>query len=119
MISEGAKRGLFLSKEKSLVYYARLEPANKDPLGRGVPRADLRGFKLLGAPLGTEEFEANILEERPLAFATFSTVSTSWTTLTWSTNCSRAASASPRWPSSCAQWTLPTTRNSGKALTGR
>ena len=64
MMSEGAKRGLYLSKEKSLVYHAHLEPANKDPLGRGVPRADLRGFKLLGAPLGTEEFEANILEER-------------------------------------------------------
>ena len=64
MMSEGAKRGLFLSKEKSLVYHAHLEPANKDPMGRGVPRADLRGFKLLGAPLGTEEFEANILEGR-------------------------------------------------------
>ena len=24
----------------------------------------IRGFKLLGAPLGTEEFQANILEER-------------------------------------------------------
>ena len=62
--SEGAKRGLFLSKEKSLVYNAVLEPANKDPLSRGVPRADLKGFKLLGAPLGTEEYEGEILEER-------------------------------------------------------
>ena len=62
--SEGAKRGLFPSKEKSLVYNAVLEPANKDPLSGGVPRADLKGFKLLGAPLGTEEFEAEILEER-------------------------------------------------------
>ena len=32
MMSEGAKRGLYLSKEKSLVYHAHLEPANKDPL---------------------------------------------------------------------------------------
>ena len=35
-----------------------------DPLGRGVIRGEDRGFKLLGAPVGSWEYEEEVPESR-------------------------------------------------------
>ena len=64
LVREGPSRGLHLSKEKSLVFCPHHDPADQDPLGRGVTRVQKQGIKLLGAPVGEREYEAEILEER-------------------------------------------------------
>jgi hypothetical protein len=58
---EGVPRGPHLSRVKSLVY---CPDHDQDPLGRGVTRVEARGIKLLGAPVGEQEYEAKILEKR-------------------------------------------------------
>jgi hypothetical protein len=62
--AEGVPRGLHLNQEKSLVSCPVHDPADQDPLERGVTRADDRGAKLLGAPLGNLEFQEEVLESR-------------------------------------------------------
>jgi hypothetical protein len=64
LVAEGEPRGLHLSRDKSLVFCPEHDPADLDPLGRGVTRAENRGFKLLGAPVGSHDFEEAILGER-------------------------------------------------------
>ena len=61
---EGPPRGLHLLKEKSLVFCPHHDPADQDPLGRGVTRVQKKGIKLLGAPVGEKDYKAEILEER-------------------------------------------------------
>ena len=64
LVREGVPRGLHLSKEKSLVFCPHHDPDDQDPLGRGITRVQNRGIKLLGAPIGEADFEAEILEQR-------------------------------------------------------
>ena len=63
LVKEGEPRGLFLSQEKSLVFCPEHDPNDQDPLSRGVKRAEGKGFKLLGAPLGAKEFEEEVLSQ--------------------------------------------------------
>jgi hypothetical protein len=64
LLVEGRPRGLIPSGEKSLVLCLGHDSRDTDPLGRGVTRTEDRGTKLLGAPFGDHELEAEILEER-------------------------------------------------------
>ena len=50
LVKEGEPRGLILSREKSSIYCPGHDPTDRDPLGRGIIRAEDRGLKLLGAP---------------------------------------------------------------------
>ena len=63
LVREGEPRGLYLSRDKSLVFCPAHEPGDLDPIGRGVTRA-VGGFKLLGAPLGDRDFEEDLVERR-------------------------------------------------------
>ena len=67
MVREGEPRGLYLSRDKSLVFCHNYDPTDLDPLGRGVTRDQVGGCKLLGAPIGDEEFVEEVLEERLVA----------------------------------------------------
>ena len=67
LVAEGEPRGLHLSRGKSLVFCPHHDPEDQDPLGRGVVRGEGGGFKLLGAPLGDEGYEGEILEKRVIA----------------------------------------------------
>ena len=64
LVAEGAPQGFHLSREKSLVSCQGHDGNDKDPLRRGVTRVEGGGFKLLGAPVGTQDDKDLILEER-------------------------------------------------------
>ena len=57
-------RGLFFSANKSLVWSSQFKSGDLDPLGRGVRRHESPGTVMLGAPIGTVEFEREILQAR-------------------------------------------------------
>ena len=61
---EGEPRGLYLSREKSVVFCPSHDPADQDPIDRGVTRTTEGGFKLLGAPIGEEDFVEEVLRRR-------------------------------------------------------
>ena len=61
---KGEPRGLFLSREKSVVFCPHDDPADQDPLDRGVSRTVQSGFKLLGAPIGEDDFVEEVLKRR-------------------------------------------------------
>ena len=63
-MTQGVPKGMILSPDKSRVYCQGHDPLDADPLGRGVTRGEHRGFKLLGAPVGSWEFEKEVLEGR-------------------------------------------------------
>ena len=64
LVTHGVPRGLILSRVKSRVHCQGHDQLDTDPLGRGVTRGEDRGFKLLGAPVGSWEFEKEVLEGR-------------------------------------------------------
>ena len=64
LVAEVAPRGFHLSREKSLVSCQDHKREDRDPLRRGVTRVEGGGFKLLGAPIGSWDYEEQILEER-------------------------------------------------------
>lgn len=70
LVAEGGCRCLVFSREKSSVFCPEHDPEDEDPLERGITRADNRGSKLLGAPVGVEEYEEEILEERLVGMQT-------------------------------------------------
>ena len=57
-------RGLFLSRVKSLERCPGHDITDRDPLQRGITRAEDRGSKVLGAPIGDHDFEEEVLESR-------------------------------------------------------
>ena len=61
---EGEPRGLFLSREKSEVFCPLHDPTDQDPLSRGVTRAEEGGIKLLGAPIGDDQYVEEVLRRR-------------------------------------------------------
>ena len=60
---EGPLKGLFLSSTKSKVWSPSQLNTN-DPLSRGIPLDTSDGINLLGAPVGSERFESEMVEER-------------------------------------------------------
>ena len=60
---EGPLKGLFLSSTKSKVW-SPSQLNNNDPLSRGIPLDTSDGINLLGAPVGSERFESEMVEER-------------------------------------------------------
>ena len=64
---EGLEAGLRLNPTKSLVWCGESLPVGineADPLDRGVPRASVAGFQLLGAPIGNIPYSRDIVEKR-------------------------------------------------------
>ena len=61
---EGARVGLSLNPQKSLIHAPSLDSTILDPLGRGVPRAADGGFQLLGAPVGNIPFSRDVVSSR-------------------------------------------------------
>ena len=59
-MEHGKPRGLILSKDKLRVYCRGHNPQDTDPLDRGVTRGEDKGFQLLGAPVGTQEYEREV-----------------------------------------------------------
>ena len=62
--AEGPLIGAHMSVSKTVVYCPHHDRHDTDPLNRGIRRADNEGIKVLGAPVGSEEYEERILEER-------------------------------------------------------
>ena len=62
--SDGPARGLFLSNRKSLVHCKDLHASVTDLLDLGIPRADPRGVKHLGAAIGNHSLCTEILTSR-------------------------------------------------------
>ena len=60
----GPERGLHLSSLKSMIWCPNLCPGNPDPLDRGITRVMESGIKLLGAPIGSNIFTEELLEDR-------------------------------------------------------
>ena len=61
--TQGASVGLNLNAGKSLVWCGNANVSN-DPLQRGVPRAAIDGFHLLGAPVGNIPFSRDAVDAR-------------------------------------------------------
>ena len=63
-VTHRVSRAMILSKDKSQVYFQGHNPLDTDPLHQGVTRGEDRGFKLLGAPVGSLKFEKKVLQGR-------------------------------------------------------
>ena len=64
MCQQGAERGLHFNADKSIVWCPSHDQADDDPLVRGIPRVKKEGIKLLGAPVGSQAFEEEVLQDR-------------------------------------------------------
>ena len=63
---EGPARGLFLNDDKSSVWCSQVTgPGQADPLLCGIKRVQETGVKLLGCPVGSNEFIKNFFTLRP------------------------------------------------------
>ena len=63
-VREGEQWGLYFSAGKSLVWSEKFEANDVNPLQRGVKRLLSAGTVLLGAPIGSSQFEGEVLEAR-------------------------------------------------------
>ena len=61
---QGPDRGLHLNASKSMVWCPGHDQEDADPLERGIPRVRKEGVKLLGAPVGSQAFEEEVLLDR-------------------------------------------------------
>ena len=62
---DGPQRGLHLQPDKSTVWSpSPLAPGNKDPLQCGIKQVEEPGIKLLGAPIGSDEFIAQFVKKK-------------------------------------------------------
>ena len=64
LVAEGPPRGLLLNPDKSVIFCPGHDELDRDPLGRGVQRAEGGGIKLLGAPIGDDGFVETVLRKR-------------------------------------------------------
>ena len=62
---DGPPRGLHLQPDKSTVWSpSPIAPGVKYPLGRGIKQIEESGIKLLGAPIGSDEFISKFIQKR-------------------------------------------------------
>ena len=62
---DGPERGLHLQPDKSSVWSpSPLAPGVKDPLGCNIKQVEEPGIKLLGAPIGSDEFIAQFVRKK-------------------------------------------------------
>ena len=62
--SIGPSKGFFLNKSKSTIWVGHDFKDNSNPTGLGIPKADPRGIQLLGAPIGSDAFIQEVVNDQ-------------------------------------------------------